>query len=152
MPDTRYEIDIWNKPGRPIFYDQMQEIIDDTEYRGARGQKYTYELSQDVDGDVFVTLVVTRPETFSGEISDGRTWRRQLTTAMSESQIVKLLFGMGKDYDEHECREGFTYKGRRVFGPHIDIAQMWAIAERYEQREDGHSDWRALKAQIEAYS
>lgn len=141
MADLRYEIDIWTKPGRPSFFECMKQIITDFEYKGARGWQYVYELSAADTGEIYVTLTVERPETFSGEVSWGRGWRHQLAPSMSESQIVKMLFGMGKDYDEHEAREGCTYKGRRIFGPHMDIAAMWAIAETYEQRADGPSDW-----------
>lgn len=118
----------------------MRQIVKDTQYRGVRGIAYAYEIAED-DGRVYVTLVVTRPETFTGTVSAGRGWRHELHPSMSESQIVKMLFGMGQDFDEHEAREGFVYKGRRVFGPHIDIAAMWSVATTYEQRKQGASDW-----------
>ena len=37
---------------------------------------------------------------------------------------------------EHELREGFTYIGRAVFGPHIDVETLWLAAESEDRRGD----------------
>ena len=33
-------------------------------------------------------------------------------------------------------REGFTYIGRAVFGPHIDVETLWLAAESEDRRGD----------------
>lgn len=137
--NVRYQVDIWTRPGRAPFADCVRRIIGDWHYQGARGWDYTYQVIED-DARLFVELSVTRPETFGGEIGQGVPWRHEIFPSMSETQLVHLLFGMALGYDEHEAREAATYRGRRVFGPHIDIGAQWAISEDYEQRGDGPSD------------
>jgi hypothetical protein len=29
---------------------------------------------------------------------------------------------------EHEAREQFKYRGRAVFGPHMDVDELWKLA------------------------
>lgn len=137
--NVRYEVDIWSKPGRMNFRDCVRRIIADWSYQGARGWDYTYTVTEE-HRRVFVDLEVTRPEANTHTIGVGRPWRTELYPSMSETQIVHTLFGMALGYDEHEAREAATYRGRRVFGPHIDIAAQWAISDGYyEKRADGPS-------------
>lgn len=142
--NVRYEVDIWSKPGRVPFADCVRRIITDWSYQGARGWDYTYTVVEDDsriydDVRVYVELEVTRPDANTGTVGVGRPWRTELYPSMSETQIVHTLFGMALGYDEHEAREAATYRGRRVFGPHIDIGAQWVIAQDYEQRHDGPS-------------
>lgn len=51
-----------------------------------------------------------------------------------ESEVVQTGFGSIKSYYEHEVREHFRYKGKRVFGPHIDINAYLEIADRITSR------------------
>lgn len=46
----------------------------------------------------------------------------------TEDAIIKRCFVAARDYSEHEVREAFTYKGRRVFDPHQSIASLWEIS------------------------
>lgn len=43
-------------------------------------------------------------------------------------QIGKRCFVAARDYSEHEIREAFTYKGRRVLDPHQSIENLWEIS------------------------
>lgn len=46
----------------------------------------------------------------------------------SVDNIVKRCFVAARDYSEHEVREAFTYKGRRVFDPHQSVENLWEIS------------------------
>lgn len=39
------------------------------------------------------------------------------------------------DFSEHETREAFLWKGRRIFGPHLDHQRLWEAAEDTVKRE-----------------
>lgn len=59
----------------------------------------------------------------------GRKWL--LSPHMTTSEIVSTAFKAYLTAEEHECRERFTYKGTRVFGPHFDVD---SIVEALESR------------------
>lgn len=48
------------------------------------------------------------------------------------SQIVRAVFGAYLAFVEHEARETFTYRGARVFGPHIDVDALAEVAHRVD--------------------
>ncbi len=57
----------------------------------------------------------------------GRTWR--LSKFMTESELVQTALMAALAVEEHEAREHFLYKGKRVFNPHIDVNKMLEICE-----------------------
>jgi hypothetical protein len=44
---------------------------------------------------------------------------------MPDDVVVKRFFVACRDYAEHEVREAFTWRGRRVLGPHVPLQTMW---------------------------
>lgn len=52
----------------------------------------------------------------------------------SRSSLIQTIFGLYLSFVEHEARETFLYRGRRVFGPHISTDALWEIAERTDAR------------------
>jgi hypothetical protein len=74
-------------------------------------------MALDVPGSVLITL-------------HGRKWF--LSPHMTESEVVATAFKALLTAEEHECRERFTYRGQRVFGPHIDVARVASLLESGE--------------------
>lgn len=68
-----------------------------------------------------------------------RTRRWFTSPEVVPGEIVQTVFKCALTSMEHRSREHFLYKGRRVFGPHFDIEQLWSIAEtaRLERSHDG---------------
>ena len=52
-----------------------------------------------------------------------------LTEDMSRSEIVSTAFKAVMSAEEHEARETFRYRNRRVFGPHFDVDALVDIAK-----------------------
>jgi len=50
-----------------------------------------------------------------------------LSPSMTRSEIVQTCFKLVMTSMEHRAREGFTYRGKRVFGPHFDVEALWQI-------------------------
>jgi hypothetical protein len=86
------------------------------------------------DGRWYFQLEVERPDTFTGCPGVGRSGKAYLSSHATDSELVQTLFGLYKAYVEHEARESFLWRGRRVFGPHIDIEALWSVAEQYALR------------------
>jgi hypothetical protein len=57
-----------------------------------------------------------------------------LSTFMTKSELVQTAFKAVMTASEHEIRETFTYKGRRIFGPHFDVEALWSIAGKVDVR------------------
>lgn len=90
----------------------------------------------DPNGRWYYQIRCWRPDTFTGEMGWGGGRKAYLSPHMVRSELVRLAFGLYLAYVEHEAREGFQWRGRRVFGPHIDVESMWEVAECYEARDD----------------
>ena len=95
--------------------------------------KDDYYLSCEVDDrGVYFQVVCERPDVITGKPGTGRGGRAYLNEAMTDDQMVRLAFGLFLAYEEHECREFFTYRGKRVFNPHITIDALAGVADELE--------------------
>lgn len=90
---------------------------------------------KDPQGRIYFQVECDRPDIFTREMGVGRGGKAYLSEHMNESELVRLAFGLFRAYEEHETREWFLYKGRAVFGPHIDINALWEAADRLDFRE-----------------
>lgn len=114
------------------FTERVQEILEDTQFK-PHTQAYQFVVAERSEG-LAVQLVCTRRDTYTGEYSPGFGGWRTLTPNMTDSQIVRILFGAAMAYEEHEVREGFLYQDKRIFGPHIDVSALADIADCIEVR------------------
>ncbi len=55
----------------------------------------------------------------------------------TREEIVQKALGACLAYANHEVRERFLWRGRRIFGPHISHDRLWDIAEDTVQRRKG---------------
>lgn len=121
----------------PGFHERVCALLDRVIYKPERNYKFMITNSPE---DVFYTnraeveLRTERPDTFTGEFGTGYGGRRYLTPDMTDSQIVRTLFGACIAYEEHEVREAFQFDGKRIFGPHISIDALASIADEIEKR------------------
>lgn len=63
----------------------------------------------------------------------GRRW--WLSPAMTESELVQTALLAALTAEEHEAREMFRYKGKRVFNPHISVPRLLDICEIEDARD-----------------
>ena len=85
-------------------------------------------------GRYYFQIACERPDTFTGQVGEGRGGKAYLSRHATDSELVQAAFGLYRAYVEHEARETFLWRGRRVFGPHISTAALWEVAERYDAR------------------
>jgi hypothetical protein len=90
------------------------------------------EADKTETGQVWFEIVARRPDIDTGKVGIGRGGKRFVTDEMSDSTIVRSIFGALASYEEHECREGFAFDGKRIFGPHISVQALIDIADRRE--------------------
>lgn len=67
-----------------------------------------------------------------GCVWNGRKW--YVSPYMTRSEIVQTALKAVLTAEEHEAREQFTYKGKAIFGPHLDVEKLVDQAEEIEVR------------------
>lgn len=63
----------------------------------------------------------------------GRKW--YVSRFATESEVVQTALKAILTALEHEAREQFKYKGRALFGPHLDVNALMEIADKTQMRE-----------------
>ena len=66
--------------------------------------------------------------------SRGRKWN--LSSHMTESEIVFTIWKAILTFTEHELREKFHYKGKRIFDPHIDVNALLTVCGQLDTRKE----------------
>lgn len=69
-----------------------------------------------------------------GEYEYGYGQKLLITPDMHPREVVLKPFVAAREYAEHEVREGFEWRGRKIVGPHIDLDAMWEMANTFEDR------------------
>ncbi len=116
---------------------QVRAIVRQVRYKDYLGGSYRLLVERDKkdpEGRVYLQVEADRIDIVTKEMGVGRGGKAYLSEHMTESELVRLAFGLFMAYEEHECREGFEYAGRRVFGPHIHIAALYDAAQHVDYR------------------
>ena len=71
----------------------------------------------------------------SGMMTRQKSRKWQLSPHMTKSELVQTALKAVLTAEEHEAREKFKYKGKAVFGPHIDIEQLYLVCDNLEERK-----------------
>ncbi len=97
-----------------------------------------FEKSGEGEGDRWYLQVrVWREDCLVDGLEDwGYGGRFQVSPYSSESEIVQKVFAAMDAFEHHELRERFTYKGKHVFNPHIDINALLEICDQRVGRAD----------------
>lgn len=62
----------------------------------------------------------------------GRKW--DLSLHMTESEIVFTVWKAVLAFMEHELREKFHYKGKKIFDPHISVNALLEACDQLDVR------------------
>lgn len=89
----------------------------------------------------------TEPDVRSGIPEPQSTRKWILSEHMTKSELVQTAFKCYATSLEHQARESFTYRGRRVFGPHCDVDKLWELVGK-----DANLDYRRTEPAPEKYT
>lgn len=106
----------------------------------------TFDIRIGQDGDegrYFFQIQCWRRDVITGDMGWGFGGKAYLSEHATDSELVGVIFGLYKSYMEHEARETFTFRGRRVYGPHINVEALWEVARRVDVRSAQHVEDRA---------
>lgn len=101
----------------------LRATIADLSYKGSG-----FRIEKDGIGLWFLQVQFIAPDVATGEtqVFGGRKWR--LSMHMTQSEIVQTALKAVLTAEEHEARELFLYRGRPVFGPHVNVERLWELA------------------------
>lgn len=125
-----------------MFYDRVIRIMSDVEL----AENFTITVDQDqanVPGRLYLQIRCWRKDVITGEMGWGTGGKAYLSEHATDSELVQTIFGLYKGYYEHEARETFQWKGRRIFGPHISSEALWDAAPHVDVRSARHVEDRA---------
>lgn len=57
-----------------------------------------------------------------------------LSEHMTKSEVVQTVFKAILTAEEHETREHFKYRNKRIFGPHIDVDTLSEVCDKVDVR------------------
>lgn len=121
------------------FLTRLERIRDDVEL----AENFSVRIDRDeidlgegaaVWGRYYFQITYWRKDVITGEMGYGYGGKAYLSEHASDSELVQTIFGLYKGYWEHEARETFKWRGRRVFGPHISTEALWEVAKRVDVR------------------
>ncbi len=98
--------------------EELQSIIDTIQYKDG----FSFIVADD-----FIQLREMTTCNRSGQPyeSKGRKWK--WSQFMTKSEVVTTCLKACLQYEEHEARENFKYKGVSIFDPHYDVDQLHTL-------------------------
>jgi len=97
---------------------------------------YTFSV-RDAHGGVHLQGMYDDEDIYTKKIEKQHTRKWLLSPKMTNSEIVQTAFKLCITSFEHRCREAFTYRGKRIFGPHFDIEELVIICNDGGEEEGG---------------
>ena len=94
-------------------------------------QNYRYQV-REAHGGVVLYAIYEEADIYSGEPTEQQTRKWVLSPHMTDSEIVQTAFKCAHTSMEHRTREHFTYRGRRIFGPHFDVEDLVVLCHDRE--------------------
>jgi len=99
---------------------------------------YGYEWAvRQSHGGVHLQATYSEPDIYTGATETQHTRRWLLSPAMTDSEIVQTAFKCALTSFEHRAREGFTFRGARIFGPHFDVNDLVSLCATGRENAGG---------------
>lgn len=117
-------------------YEQVEALVNDIAANYC-GKPFNIRLGDHGDGRWWLQVGMNRPNTYRpDEVIDGWGGKAYVSPHSTDDEIVKKVFGLIMAYVEHETREGFMFKGKRIFGPHITLEALMSVADETAHRHE----------------
>lgn len=97
--------------------------------------EYDFRLSISSRGEYFLQATYMDKDIETGLVEKQFTRKWYLSPYMVKSEVVATCFKCVITSMEHRTREHFTYRGKRIYGPHFDVDALHSIADQTESRQ-----------------
>jgi len=95
------------------------ELLNEVEFFG-----YKFEVRVDGQYGILIRAWYLDKDIYTGREDIQFTAWVSVSTQAGESRIVSAAFKVCLSSFEHRAREGFKYRGARIFGPHFDVNDL----------------------------
>lgn len=113
------------------FRDRLERIVADIEL----AENFSVVIDEDKSGRHYFQIAYWRKDVITGEMGFGFGGKAYLSPYAADSELIQTVFGLYKGFWEHEARETFKWRKRRIYGPHISADALWEIARRVDLRK-----------------
>ena len=96
--------------------------------------EYSFHIIEDGKG-AYLQASYPEPDIITTQLATQNTRKWRLSQWMTKSELVQTALKCVLTSVEHRAREHFLYKGRRVYGPHLDVEALWEIAKKLDYRK-----------------
>lgn len=121
------------------FHERLTRIVGDI----SLPEQFSVVLGHTPGKGHYVQIKCWRLDVITKQMGYGYGGKAYPSEHASTSELVGMIFGLYKAYCEHEARESFEWRGKRIYGPHIDIEALWEVARRVDVRSAQHVEDRA---------
>lgn len=117
--------------------ERLEEVVADITLADNMAVDVVYDEEAD-DGRYYVQIACWRKDVITGVMGMGYGGRVAISPLATRDSMVKSIFAAYLAYVEHEARENFQWRGRRVFGPHIKLDALYQVARRVDIPDAQH--------------
>lgn len=75
----------------------------------------------------FIEACLIRKDTHHDTLERGYGGKNIFPHTYSVDNVIKRFFVAARDYSEHEVREAFKWRGKRVLSPHMPLETLWEV-------------------------
>lgn len=94
---------------------------------------YTFTVG-DKNGFLFLQARYMDLDIDTATQTEQTTRKWYLSPYMTRSELVQTALKCVLTSMEHRTREHFKYRGKRIFGPHLDCDALWEISDKTDVR------------------
>lgn len=128
---------------------EIRQIVGLCDFPGLDGHRWNIMVG--VDGDrSYLQIDCEGACNVTGKDLSWKSRKWFLSPYMCKSEIVRTVHKMILNAVAHEVNEKFTYRGKRIYDPHIDVDALAAISEDIDVRKP--EDIPTLNINGESYS
>lgn len=109
--------------------EELREIATDVQILG-RG----INVFQHDNGSLYIQLWYHEKCSETGEEKLQATRKWFISRHATKSEIVQTFLKAAITSAEHQVRENFLYRGRKVFGPHFNVDSLWDLCGNPEDK------------------
>lgn len=103
---------------------ELREILNDI-----KCLDYRFEIVLKGDAELIMARY-DEPDIVSGDMAVQSTRKWYISPHMTRSEVVQTALLCVLTSMEHRAREGFKYRGQRVYGPHFNVEALHEAASR----------------------
>lgn len=106
---------------------------------------YNFEIIEK-ENQEFLVANYLESDILTNKESVQKTRKWYISPWATKSEIIQTALKCVLTSMEHRAREAFTYKGKRVYGPHFNVDALWEICNdrkfdyRPANKQDGVED------------